>query len=99
MPITGCWIAGCAAAGGSAARVLKRRWHGFKPERFHCDRQVRLLDRLRKGFLSMPRDHDIMRLFCPTEQTDFRKIRKSLNLQQPSTVHGVVFEISLFGPG
>ncbi|MEH2491955.1 hypothetical protein [Bradyrhizobium sp. AZCC 2230] len=45
-------------------------------------------------------DGGIMRLFCPTRQMIFRKISnrvafggKPLNLQQPPTVHGVVFGI------
>ena len=59
------------------------------------ERQVRLLDRLRKGFLAMPRDNDIMRLFCPTGQMHFAKSAGS-NFNALATVHGVVFDFFVF---
>jgi hypothetical protein len=51
-----------------------------------------------RAFRPMRRDDGTMRLFCPTEQM-ISLIRKPLILQQPATVHGVVFDVFRLRPG
>jgi hypothetical protein len=81
----------CCGSAHPPAGLLKRRSESFRPERSHDERHSRLFDGWRKGFPSVRRDHTTMRLFCPTEQT-ISLIGKPLILQQPATVHGVVFD-------
>jgi hypothetical protein len=40
-------------------------------------------------------DGDILPVFCPTSQLEFRNMRNSLNRQRSATVHGVVFDVSV----
>jgi hypothetical protein len=42
-----------------------------------------------------PSDGAIMLLFCPTEQTEIRKMRNSLIRLASATVHGVVLQFCL----
>ncbi|SDJ22991.1 hypothetical protein SAMN05216338_104356 [Bradyrhizobium sp. Rc2d] len=42
-------------------------------------------------------DGDILPVFCPTSQIEFRILRKSLSAQGSATVHGVVFQVFVLG--